>query len=451
MSDDTPYHNSSLPDGVMMLRGAWPVKKFTLTDLEGIRTILEGNRTVKGIVRAKGVCPKCRKPFVEIPGVIYICRKHKTVPKRCYVDLHWQGDRIRIFSDKTGQVLDTYKRAETIASTIEYEIENHIFDPQKYAKADLRNFWVNNLLDKFETSRSPSLAPGYRSAFKHYVLTAKDFFKNQDVRDVRKLHLINYKEHLETTFPQWKLKTLKNAMDIFRTFMGYVKDDLELIDVIPPFPVIDVPEAPIRWIGQKDQTILFEKVPDQHKPIFAFLILHGCRPGEARALKCKYVDLEHDSITIAATFSADVYCARRKGKHSKILVIPLHPEIRDYMKDRLENSLPEAFVFADPDTGENYKEHKLPYIWDKVRKAAGISEELRLYDAARHSFASQLVNQGTTLFKVSNLLGHSTQKMSEKYSHANVEGLRVELSKISLKKSSTVTTLSPEKKKPTKE
>jgi integrase len=344
----------------------------------------------------------------------------------------------------------TWDRAYTVLNNINWEIKNHVFDPQKYVKADLQNFWVINLLDRFATSRSPNLAPGYRAAFKHYILTAKEFFKNQDVRDVRKLHLINYKEYLEKMFPEWKPKTLKNAMDIFRTFMGYVRNDLELIDVIPPFPVVDVPETPFRWIGQKDQMTLFEKVPDQHKPIIAFLMLHGCRPGEARALKCKDVDLENGSITIAATFSGDVYCARRKGKRSKVLVMPIHPEIWDYVADRIESSLPEAFVFTDPDTGHHYREHKLPYIWDKVRKAAGISEELRLYDASRHSFASQLVNQGVSLFKVSRLLGHSTQKMSEKYSHASIEGLRTELSKISLKESKTVTSLSPEKTNRTK-
>jgi site-specific recombinase XerD len=62
--------------------------------------------------------------------------------------------------------------------------------------------------------------------------------------------------------------------------------------------------------------------------------------------------------------------------------------------------------------------------------------------ASRHSFASQLVNSGVSLFKVSKLLGHSSTKMTEKYSHANIDSLRVELSKLSLRKTKTVSTLS---------
>jgi integrase len=175
-------------------------------------------------------------------------------------------------------------------------------------------------------------------------------------------------------------------------------------------------------------------------------MLHGCRPGEARALKCKNVDLAHDCITIAATFSGGVYCERRKGRGARILVIPIHPEMRECISERVRNSHPEAFVFVNPVTGRPYSETRIWKLWNKVRTAAGVGQGLRLYDASRHSFASQLVNSGVSLFKVSKLLGHSSTKMTERYSHANVDSMRTELSRLSLKKAETVTRLSPQKK-----
>jgi integrase len=264
------------------------------------------------------------------------------------------------------------------------------------------------------------------------------------VREIRKIDLINYRDHLEQKFT-WTAKTLKNAMDIFKTFMGYVKNDFELIDHVPPFPKIEVPDAPFMWVDQKDQINLFEKVPDQHKPIIAFLMLHGCRPGEARALKCKDVELEHDSITISATFSGKAYCTRRKGRGARIAVIPIHPETKEYLEDRKKNALPEAFVFINPTTGRHYTQTKMEEIWCHVRKEAGISDKLRLYDATRHSYASQLVNRGVSLYTVSKLLGHSSTKVTEKYSHANIENLKTEVARITLKKEN-VSRLSPEKK-----
>lgn len=403
----------------------------------------------QGTIRAKGHCPICKEKFIEVKGIGFVCLEHKTVPKKVYVDLPWKGERVRIFSDKTGKPLDTYARAEEVLKHLHYEITNHVFDPTKYVAVEASKFWALNLLDRFEKHKVKSLAPGYRTYFSTMVRIAKDYFKNQDVREIRKLDLINYKEHLETTF-SWKPKTLKNVTDVFKGFLYYLKNDLEIIDVVPSFPAVEVPDAAFRWLGQKDQADLFEKVPDQHKPIIAFLMLHGCRPGEARALKCKNIDLEHESITIAATFSGGVYCERRKGRGARLLVIPIHGEMLEYLTDRVQNSHPEAYLFINPGTGRPYSESMMWKLWNRVRTAAGLGGDLRLYDACRHSFASQLVNSGVSLFTVSKLLGHSSTKMTEKYSHANIDSMRTELSKLSLKKNETVTNLSPRKKESTK-
>jgi integrase len=56
---------------------------------------------------------------------------------------------------------------------------------------------------------------------------------------------------------------------------------------VPAFPLIEYQEKEIRWINQEDQIKIFRLVPDADKPLVAFMMLHGVRPGEARALRCK--------------------------------------------------------------------------------------------------------------------------------------------------------------------
>ena len=400
----------------------------------------------EGAIRARGECPACKGKFTEIRGAGFICLEHKTVPKKLYVDLPWKGRRIRIYSDKSGQVLDTYDRANTVLKTIRAEIETHAFDPQKYIKAEASRFWAVNLLDRFEKDKMEQIAPSYQRAYKRMILIAKDFFKLQDIREIRKLDIINYVDHCRKSF-RWGDKTLKNTVDLFKTFMNYLHEDLEMIGTVPPFPVIDVQEKVFKWVSGDDQAKLFEMVPDAHKPIIAFLMLHGCRPAEARALKCKDVNLEARCITISATFSGNVYRERRKGRKAKFLVTPIHPEMLDYLTDRIKSSHPEAFVFTNQTTGEPYSAPMIGKIWKAVRDEAGIGPfELRLYDASRHSLASQLVNGGASLFTVSKLLGHSTTRMSEKYAHADLEKLRTELSRVSLRNGRNVSSLSPRKK-----
>lgn len=160
------------------------------------------------------------------------------------------------------------------------------------------------------------------------------------------------------------------------------------------------------------------------------------------ALKCKDINLRDSTITVHATFSAAIYREKRKGRGAQSAVIPIHHEMFEFVKERVKNNLPEAFVFVNPNTGRRYAETTLRRIWNKVRTEAGISESLRLYDATRHSFASQLVSVGSSLYKVSKLMGHTSTKTTERYAHPHIESLRTDLEKLSL----TVTRLSPEEK-----
>ena len=59
--------------------------------------------------------------------------------------------------------------------------------------------------------------------------------------------------------------------------------------------------------------------------------------------------------------------------------------------------------------------------WDNARKKAGLPE-VRMHDL-RHSYASSLVNVGTSIYVVSKVLGHSQIKNTMRYSHLSQETL----------------------------
>lgn len=420
---------------------------MTLTNNELIAYLLQekGGDAMKGAIRAKGHCPVCQGSFTEVKKLGFICAEHKTVPNRFYIDLFHKGQRIRLFSDKHGQAIDTYQRASSLLSHINYEIQNRTFDPTRYVKQDLEKFYVSTLLDKFLTFKIDSIAPSYKKDYRRFVQIAKDYFGGTDARELRKIDIINYREHLAKNF-DFSEKTVKNILDNFKTFLNYLKSDLEILDVVPSFPVIGVPQPKITWLTQELQQKVFEVVPDDHKPIFAFLMLHGCRPSEARALKCKDIDLEHGVITISSTFSGRVFLERRKGRNSKDSTIPLHPELLPYITDRIKNNLPNAYVFVNSKTGKHYSENSLRRIWDDIREKVGLSQSIRLYDATRHSVASQLANKGIPLLNVAKLLGHSSTKMAEKYYiHTDVGRLKADIINLSLK-DQTVTKPSPAEK-----
>ncbi len=111
--------------------------------------------------------------------------------------------------------------------------------------------------------------------------------------------------------------------------------------------------------------------------------------------------------------------------------IPIHLEILGYIENVCKNSPPEAFVFVNKNTGSYYRETTLGRIWKNSLKKAGL-RYIKLYDAARHSFASQLVNSGVHLNIISKLLGHSNIKMTQRYAHENIQSLKTATEKVSI-------------------
>jgi integrase len=308
--------------------------------------------------------------------------------------------------------------------------------------AQWKKFGTDKEGDRFYESRKGSMAPSYQKDFKRMVFLGKEFFGTMDVREVRKLYIMQYQEHLVKTH-RWSQKTLKNTLDVFKAFLNWCREELEILDIVPAFPRVICPEPKTRWLSNDAQIEVFKCVPEMDRPIVQFLMLHPCRPGEARALRCCDVDSENMTITVSATFSKNTFQQKRKGRESRSVTIPVHPEMFDFLAEKVTSHLPHSFIFVNPRTGGTpYSQDALGRLWRNVRKAVGLNDEFRLYDATRHSAASQLANSGSSLYAISRLLGHSNTKTTERYSHPDLEAMRAELSKLSLN-DGTVTKLSP--------
>ena len=85
---------------------------------------------MKGQVRTKEKCPKCLGKF-KIAERGLTCPKCLTQPKRFFVDIYLKK-RIKIYKDESGQVLDSWDRADRLLNHIRWEIDNHQFNPEKY-------------------------------------------------------------------------------------------------------------------------------------------------------------------------------------------------------------------------------------------------------------------------------------------------------------------------------
>ena len=389
-----------------------------------------GNMKIRGKIKTKEKCPNCKGQFDHIFKLGFICKKCNTQPRRFYVDLSCKGQRIKIYSDHRGHPLDSYSLALETLTRVNSEIRDGCFDPSKYIKKAQMEFYTKTRLDEYLERKLKDIAPSYVSTFKKHIKTAKEFFGIMDVREIRKIHLVNYSESLKGK--GLSPKTVKNYLDTFRAFMNYLKNNLEIISEVPNFPSIEVPRPLFKWLSIEDQAKVFNAIPDEDKPIFAFLFLSGCRPAEARALKVKDVDLQNGTVTIRTTFSKNIERPHRKGKKSPSIVIPIHPELLPVLEQTIQGKTPEAYVFINPRAQRPYSQDALKRIWNNVRKKINLDKSFRLYDATRHSLASNLVNLNVPISKISRLLGHTNTRTTEKYAHVDIQSLRKDLEKVSI-------------------
>jgi integrase len=406
----------------------------------------EDTEMKKGTIRTKQTCPVCDKKFVHIPKLGFICPEHKTQPTRFFVDLNYHGKRLKIYSHKSGRVLDSYGVAQETLNHIRHEIRNHTFDPSKYMKADLEKFYFKNVAQSWIDEKLKDVEQGMMAysyvkeliAYNNKYFTP--FFGTKDIREIRRYDIDEFKASLpEHLLP----KTIKNIFVSLKNFFNTALKK-ESIERVPSFPTIQVPEyAEWKWIDAEMQIKILDALPESDRPIFAFLFLHGCRPGEARALKIKDIDLKSKTLRIRRTFSLNQLRETTKQKRQNI--IPIHAEFLPYIEEEVKTSFPDSFLFMNRRTGSFYNDETLRKIWHKALKKTGLEHSgLRLYDASRHSFASQLVNANVPFNIISKLLGHSSLKMTQRYAHESIDTMNLAIQKLTL---SSVPKVSPAIKK----
>ena len=143
--------------------------------------------------------------------------------------------------------------------------------------------------------------------------------------------------------------------------------------------------------------------------VVLLLLTTGTRRGEALKAKWEDIDLIKKTWKIPAE--------NAKTKRSR--VIPLNTAALQVLEEAYALSAGHNHVFISQVTGQPIRH--ITAVWQRMRKTAGLPE-FRLHDC-RHQYASMLINKGCTLYEVQRLLGHSTPKMTQRYSHLSMETL----------------------------
>lgn len=158
-------------------------------------------------------------------------------------------------------------------------------------------------------------------------------------------------------------------------------------------------------VSEMDRLIFHSN--DKIRPLVVLALETGMRKGELLRLEWSNVDMIRNYIRVV------------RSKGGKPRVIPLTDKARRLLEG-INNK--KQCVFISQKWGF-YRDS-----WNNAVKGSNLND-FRFHDL-RHTFASRLVEKGIDLYQVALLLGHSSLKMTQRYSHLSPEGLQKTINKL---------------------
>ena len=142
----------------------------------------------------------------------------------------------------------------------------------------------------------------------------------------------------------------------------------------------------------------------KHKTIISIFYGCGLRRNEIVEIKIKDIDFNSKTITV-------------HGKGDKYRLLPIGDKLMNQIKKYIKSYLPKDYLF----NGQNEPQYTGSSIGKMIKekgKTAGIKKTITPH-CLRHSFATHLLEAGVDLRIIQKLLGHSSSKTTEIYTHVS--------------------------------
>jgi integrase/recombinase XerD len=149
----------------------------------------------------------------------------------------------------------------------------------------------------------------------------------------------------------------------------------------------------------------------KHKTMLSLIYSCGLRCGELLALKPVHIDSKRNVVLLK----------NAKGKKDRI--VPLSPKILEMLRDYYKVYKPTTYLFEGQTVGLPYDARSLQLILKQGLQKSKITKPATLH-WLRHSYATHLLESGTDLRYIQELLGHSSSKTTEIYTHVSTKSIQ---------------------------
>ena len=149
----------------------------------------------------------------------------------------------------------------------------------------------------------------------------------------------------------------------------------------------------------------------KHSIMLAFIYSCGLRRSELLNLKPTDIDSKRKLVIV------------RQSKGNKDRVVPLSEKILPILRQYYKLYKPAIWLFEGQQKGEPYSARSLENVLKQALVKARMQRLVTLH-WLRHSYATHLLESGTDLRYIQDLLGHKSSKTTELYTHVSTKSLQ---------------------------
>jgi integrase/recombinase XerD len=252
---------------------------------------------------------------------------------------------------------------------------------------------------------SRSTLQTYRNEFMQLLQLLGD---NQ-VQDLTPEHLKRYMLYCVVKL-QLSENTLHSRLNALKFYFEQVLKREKFFWEIPrPKRPLQLPKL----LNEEELRKLFNALTNKkHKAMLFTAYSAGLRVSEIVHLKIKHIDSKRMQIFIE----------RAKGKKDRY--VNLSPVLLDILRNYIAEYKPKPteYLFESEQTFTAYPTRTVQQIFAKAKQKAGILKDVGIH-SLRHSFATHLLDKGTDIKYIKDLLGHFDIRTTERYLHVSKQKL----------------------------
>jgi integrase/recombinase XerD len=251
---------------------------------------------------------------------------------------------------------------------------------------------------------SPSTIKTYSEALKSFLV----FYRDKPVSEITNEDVIRYNNEyiLNNNLSASYQNQIVNAIKLF--FRTVVSKKMAVEQIHRPKRAKVLPNVLSK---EEVKKILDAHSNLKHKTMLSLIYSCGLRCGELLALQPVHIDSKRNLVMLK----------NAKGKKDRIA--PLSPKILEMLRDYFKVYKPTTYLFEGQKAGMPYDARSLQLILKQALQKTGISKPVTLH-WLRHSFATHLLESGTDLRFIQELLGHSSSKTTEIYTHVSTKSIQ---------------------------